>query len=91
MTPAMEGGVRLSGPVPSQLLHGNVQRFRGGLVFKAHRFLYNSTPGLRATEKKRIFLSPAAGDDVYRGTLLTRNNARLGPFSRTMTRAVWQS
>jgi len=25
-----------------QLLHRNVQRFRGGLVFKAHRLLYHS-------------------------------------------------
>ena len=31
--------------------HRNVQRFRGGLVFKAHRLLYHSTLGLRVVKK----------------------------------------
>jgi len=31
----------------------NVQRFRGGLVFKAHRLLHHSTLGLRVIKKKR--------------------------------------
>ena len=31
----------------------NVKRFRGGLVFKAHRLLYHSTLGSRVTKKKR--------------------------------------
>jgi len=35
------------------LLHINVQRFRGGLVFKAHRLFYHSTLGLRAIKKKK--------------------------------------
>jgi len=35
------------------LLHSNVQRFRGGLVFKAHRLVYHSTLGLRVIKKKR--------------------------------------
>ena len=35
------------------LLYINVQRFRGGLVFKAHRLLYHSTLGLRVTKKKK--------------------------------------
>jgi len=30
-----------------------VQRFRGGLVFKAHRLLYYSTLGLRVIKKKK--------------------------------------
>jgi len=30
-----------------------VQRFRGGLVFKAHRLLYHSTLGLRVIKKKK--------------------------------------
>ena len=34
-------------------LSGNVQRFRGGLVFKAYRLLYHSTLGLRVIQKKR--------------------------------------
>ena len=29
-----------------------MQRFRGGLVFKAHRLLYHSTLGLRVIKKK---------------------------------------
>jgi len=34
-------------------VRGTVQRFRGGLVFKAHRLLYHSTLGLRAIKKKK--------------------------------------
>jgi len=30
-----------------------VQRFRGGLVFKAHRLVHHSTLGLRVTKKKK--------------------------------------
>ena len=36
-----------------QLLRRNVQRFRGGLVSKAHRFLYHSTLGSRIIKKRR--------------------------------------
>ena len=36
-----------------QLLHRNVQRFRGGLVLKAHRPLYHSTVDLRVIKKKK--------------------------------------
>jgi len=32
-----------------------VKRFRGGLVFKAHRLLYHSTIGVRVTKKKKKF------------------------------------
>jgi len=38
--------------VPEQLLHRNVQRFRGGLVFEAHRLWYHSTLGLRVIKKR---------------------------------------
>ena len=31
----------------------NVKRFRGGLVFKAHRLLYHSTLGSRVIKKKK--------------------------------------
>ena len=31
----------------------NVKRFRGGLVFKAHRLLYHSTLGLRVIKTKK--------------------------------------
>ena len=36
-----------------QLLHKKVQRFRGGLVFKAHRLLHHSTLGLKVMKKKK--------------------------------------
>ena len=39
-----------------QLLYRNVQRFRGGLVFKAHRLLYHLTLGWRVIKKKKINL-----------------------------------
>ena len=39
--------------IQEQLLHRNVQRFRGGLVFKAHRLLYHSTLGVRVIKKKK--------------------------------------
>ena len=35
--------------------HRNVQRFRGGLVFKAHRPLFYSTLGLRVKKKKNSY------------------------------------
>jgi len=31
----------------------NVKRFRGGLVFKAHRLVYHSTLGWRVIKKKK--------------------------------------
>jgi len=53
---AMRDGVAVgnltSGP-GEQLLGRNVQWFRGGLVFKAHRLLYRSTLGLRVIKKRR--------------------------------------
>ena len=39
------------------LLHRYVKRFRGGLVFKAHRWLYHSTLGSRVIKKKKKFCS----------------------------------
>ena len=36
-----------------ELLYGNVQRFRGGLVFKAHKPLHHSILGLRVGKKKK--------------------------------------
>ena len=43
-----------------------MQRFRGGLVFKAHRLLYHSTLGLRVIKKKRELLQC----DVPKGSVL---------------------
>ena len=39
--------------IQEQLLSRNVERFRGGLVFKAHKFSYHSTLGSRVIKKKR--------------------------------------
>ena len=56
------GGLRPCAAAPSstalneireQLLYRNVKRFRGGLVLKAHRLLYHSTLGSRASKKKK--------------------------------------
>ena len=33
-----------------------VKRFRGGLVFKAHRLVYHSTLGLGVIKKKKILI-----------------------------------
>ena len=41
------------GLIQEQLLYRNVQRFRGWLVFEAHRLLYHSTLGLRVIKKRR--------------------------------------
>jgi len=41
-------GFRVEEQVPCR----NVQRFRGGLVIKAHGLLYHSTLGLRLIKKK---------------------------------------
>jgi len=35
-----------------QLLYRNMQWFRGGLAFKAHRLLYHGTLGVRVIKKK---------------------------------------
>ena len=35
--------------------------------------------------------SPATHSEVYRGTSLIRNSGRLGPDSRTMPSALWES
>ena len=43
----------LAGEGNEQLLYRNMQRFRGGLVFKAHILLYYSTLGLRVIKKNR--------------------------------------
>ena len=41
------------GRIQEQLLYRNVQRFRGGLVLKAHRLVYHATLGLRVIKKKK--------------------------------------
>ena len=43
--------------ISEQLLSRNVERLRGGLVFKAHRSLYHSTLGSRVIKKKKKALA----------------------------------
>jgi len=45
-------GYLISGFGLNQLFYRNMQRFRGGPVFKAHRLLYHSTLGFRVIKKK---------------------------------------
>ena len=40
--------------IQEQPLSRNFERFRGGLVFEAHRLVYHSTPGSRVTKTKKI-------------------------------------
>ena len=46
--------------VQERLLHRNVQWFRGGLVFKAHRIVYNSSRGSRVIKKKKVLGTASA-------------------------------
>ena len=70
------GGVdlRTQNLPPGQLLTGDirraVKRFRGGLVFKAHRLVDHSTLGLRAIKKKKKIHSPGQG--LHTGTITNR-------------------
>ena len=94
--------------VPSSLESGcwvrNVQRFRGGLVFKAHRLVYHSTLGWRVIKKKKmracprgrlrgkgqgsVFRIQGLGLRVYMGTSLKRKRTPLGPYGRPIPRAL---
>jgi hypothetical protein len=51
-------------PLTCTLSH---QRFRGGLVFKAHRLLYHSTLGSRVTKTNP--LTQASVHDIHLGSL----------------------
>jgi hypothetical protein len=65
--------------VAFQLMHINVQRFRGGLVFKAHRLLYHSTLGLRVIKKKKRDGRLHAPFVDLRDVRLVREKAGFGP------------
>ena len=47
------GGRRVQFSIYQQLPRINVKRFRGGLVFKAHRLVYHSPLGWRVIKKKK--------------------------------------
>jgi len=51
--PPVVQGLRLSVRPNQERPHRNVQRFRGGLVCKAHELVYHSTLGLRVIKKKK--------------------------------------
>jgi len=44
---------RVPRTLSEEVEEGCVKRFRGGLVFKAHRLVYHSTLGLRVMKKKK--------------------------------------
>ena len=46
-------------------------------------------PEVKMSDHSRWF--DAVDDERYRGTSLIRNSAPLGPYSRTMPRALWGS
>jgi len=48
--------------IQEQLLYRNVQRFREGLVFEAHRLLYQSTLDLGVIKKRREYQEQEGGD-----------------------------
>ena len=54
-------GVGAERPGVDPDVQNRLLRFRGGLVFKAHRLLYHSTLGLRLIKKKKNRLLPAVG------------------------------
>ena len=81
-----------------------MKRFREGLVFKAHILLYHSTLGLRVIKKVEPPAPPFSGESsdtgaaapagrvmVYRGTSPIRKRTPLGPYRRTIPRALWGS
>ena len=74
----------------SREIVAGVNRFRGGLVFKAHRLVYHSTLGSRVSRplEGTRFPTPRCGS---RGTSLIRNTLLLGPYSRPRPRALWWS
>ena len=41
-----------------------MQRFQGGLVFKAHRLLYHLTPDLRVIQRKKKVTVEDSGDEL---------------------------
>jgi len=61
--------------ISEQLLYRNVQRFRGGLVFKAHRLLYHLTLGLRVIKKKANIISVEVSDSGFSATKITKRHS----------------
>ena len=51
--------------IEERLLYRNVQRFRDGLVFKAHRLLHHSALGLRVIKKKKESVRISVGTTLH--------------------------
>ena len=67
--------------IQDQLLRRNVKRFRGGLVFKAHRLLYHSTLGLRVIKKKKkVDPNHTVDLDLFIESQLASTQLTLGPY-----------
>jgi len=59
----------------------NVQRFRGGLVFKAHRLVYHSTLGLRVIKKKKACQGSGTKSTTWSSSSRqTTPSSRLGAY-----------
>ena len=71
-----------SSSILEQLLRRNVRRFRGGLVFEAHRLLYHSTLGWRVIKKKKkkkkLLGSRANESALFRGLRVSTPKHGLG-------------
>ena len=64
----------------------NVQRFRGGLVFKAHRLLYHSTLDLRVIKRKRCLAPHLLYDShTWKPRRRSRRGGYLTPYRRRMS------
>jgi len=62
---------------------GGVARFRGGLVFKAHRRLYHSTLGSRVIKKKKLRVTRwGVGGEEFE-----EEQKELGRFGRALREA----
>ena len=83
-----------------------MKRFRGRLVFKAHRLVYHSNLGWRVIKKRggidliKFWHHAEINNNtersshrkvIYRGTSPIGNIAPLGPYSRPMPRVIWRS
>jgi len=78
------------------LLRRNVKRFRGGLVFKAHRHVYHSTLGLRVIKMRRrrgdAFPSKQARNgEGFRGSVQVKLSGSSPPPDTTLPIVVYSS
>jgi len=83
----LEGGLQAG--VLQQLFRRNVERFRGGLVVKAHRLLYHATLRLRVINKQKKGWRPLLLQrGVQAGACSNRSNSSLETHSGQITKVV---